>query len=73
VVIGLIRPLCIEYRLYERAKVNNVAKRYLSERFQMHFATKRRQTQILVWLIWAVALCWPKERIRSSTVFNALF
>jgi hypothetical protein len=33
----------------------------------MYFATKRRQTQILVWLIWAVAClvfwAWPEQAV----------
>jgi len=36
----------------------------------MHFATKRRQTQILIWLIWAVAclvfLAWPEQILAGN-------
>jgi transposase len=41
--------------------------KYLPERFPMYCATKRRQAQILVWLIWAIAClvfwAWPEQGV----------
>jgi len=42
----------------------------------MHFATKRRQTQILVWLIWVIACLvfwtWPQQAVATGRPFPDL-